>query len=174
MNLRKEWWQEIERLWALESDGLMLKFLLCHPLCVTSSELINLSEPFFFILSKCLFLSGVWLFVTPGTTHGILQAKILEWVAIPFSSGSSWLRDWIWVSLIAGRFFTIWATRATLYSVKWRYIFLPYACVHAESLSCVWLFVTPGTVACQTPLSVGFSRQEYWRRWPLPSLGESS
>ena len=43
--------------------------------------------------------------------HEILQAKMLEWVAIPFSRGSSQHRDWTWVSCIAGRCFTIWATR---------------------------------------------------------------
>ena len=48
----------------------------------------------------------------PGfSAHGILQARTLEWVAIPFSRGSSWPRDWSLVSHIAGRFFTIWATR---------------------------------------------------------------
>ena len=48
----------------------------------------------------------------PGySVHGILQARILEWVAIPFSKGFSQPRDWTWVSHIAGRFFTIWATR---------------------------------------------------------------
>ena len=41
----------------------------------------------------------------------ILQARILEWVAIPFSRGSSQPRDRTQVSLIAGEFFTIWATR---------------------------------------------------------------
>ena len=40
------------------------------------------------------------------TVHGILQARILEWVAFPFSRGSSQLRDRIQVSHIAGRFFT--------------------------------------------------------------------
>ena len=43
--------------------------------------------------------------------HGILQARILEWVAVPFSRGSSQPRDWTQVSYIAGRFFTNWATR---------------------------------------------------------------
>ena len=48
----------------------------------------------------------------PGSSvHGILQARILEWVAIPFSRGSSWPRNWTRVSCIAGRSFTIWATR---------------------------------------------------------------
>ena len=37
--------------------------------------------------------------------HGILQARILEWVAFPFSRGSSQPRDWTHVSRIAGRFF---------------------------------------------------------------------
>ena len=47
----------------------------------------------------------------PGSSvHGILQARILEWPAIPFSRGSSWPRDQIQVSSIVGRFLTIWAT----------------------------------------------------------------
>ena len=46
-----------------------------------------------------------------SSLHGILQARILEWVAIPFSRGSSWHRDQTQVSSIAGRFFTVWATR---------------------------------------------------------------
>ena len=41
----------------------------------------------------------------------ILQARLLEWVANPFSRGSSWPSDWTRVFCIAGRFFTIWATR---------------------------------------------------------------
>ena len=40
------------------------------------------------------------------TVHGMLQARILECVAFPFSRGSSQLRDWTQVSLITGRFFT--------------------------------------------------------------------
>ena len=43
--------------------------------------------------------------------HEILQARILEWVAFPFSRGSSQPRDQTQVSHIAGRFFTSWATR---------------------------------------------------------------
>ena len=45
------------------------------------------------------------------TTHGILQARILEWVAFPFSKGSSQPGDQTRVSHIAGRFFTSCATR---------------------------------------------------------------
>ena len=46
-----------------------------------------------------------------SSVHGILQAKILEWVAIHFSRGSSQPREWIQVSCMAGGLFTIWATR---------------------------------------------------------------
>ena len=58
------------------------------------------------------------------TVHGILQARILQWVK-----------------------------------------------VKVKSPSCVWLIVTPWTVACQAPLSLGFSRQEYWSGLPCASPG---
>ena len=48
----------------------------------------------------------------PGSSiHEIFRARVLEWVAISFSRGSSWPRDQTWVSHIAGRRFTIWPTR---------------------------------------------------------------
>ena len=51
----------------------------------------------------------------PGSSiHGIFQASILEWVAISFFRGSSRMRDWTQISHIAGRCFTIWATREAL------------------------------------------------------------
>ena len=49
--------------------------------------------------------------LTCFSVHGILQARILEWVAISFSRRSSRPRDWTWVSRIVGRRFTIWATK---------------------------------------------------------------
>ena len=69
---------------------------------------------------------------TGSPVPGILQARILEWVAISFSN--AW---------------------------KWK--------VKVKSLSRVWLLATPWTAAYQAPLSMGFSRQEYWSRVPLPS-----
>ena len=45
-----------------------------------------------------------------SSVHGILQARIQEWVAIPFCRGSSPPRDRTWIVCIAGRFFTNWAT----------------------------------------------------------------
>ena len=66
---------------------------------------------------KCKSLSCVWLSATPWTglpgssVHGILQARTLEWVAFPFSRGSSQPRDQTQVFHIAGGFFTSWVTR---------------------------------------------------------------
>ena len=41
-------------------------------------------------------------------------------------------------------------------------------CVCVCGLSCAWLFAIPWTVACQVPLSIEFSRQEYWSGFPFP------
>ena len=58
----------------------------------------------------------------PGSSvYGVLQARILEWVAIPLSRGSSSPRDQTRVSCIAGRFSTVWAIR----EAQIRYYFLP-------------------------------------------------
>ena len=55
----------------------------------------------------------------PGSSvHGILRARILEWVAMPSSWGSSQPRDQTQVSCIAGRFLTVWATRESQ-KIEW-------------------------------------------------------
>ena len=51
-----------------------------------------------------------------SSLHGILQARILEWVVISFSRGFSQPRDGTWVFHIAGRLFTIWTTREAVTS----------------------------------------------------------
>ena len=67
------------------------------------------------VTRSCLALCDPMDCSLPGSSvHGILQARILEWVAMPFSRGSSWPRNWTQVSRIGGRFFTIWATREVL------------------------------------------------------------
>ena len=64
----------------------------------------------YFLKWKQKSLSHVWLFMTSCCIiHGILQAKILDWVAFPFSSGSSQPRNQTGVSRIDSRFFTNWA-----------------------------------------------------------------
>ena len=60
----------------------------------------------------CPTLSDLMDCSPPGSSaHRILQARILEWVAICFYRGSSQPRDRTWVSHIAGRIFTVWATK---------------------------------------------------------------
>ena len=80
----------------------------------------------------------------PGSSvHGILQAGILEWVAIPFSRGSSWPRDWPWVSCLTGGFFT-----PEHQGSPHIYISL-YACLHAKSLQSCLTLCDP--MACSLP-----------------------
>ena len=88
---------------------------------------------------------------SPGSpVHGIAQARILEWVSIPFSRGSSQPSDWTQVSCITGRFFTGWAIReAQIVGLKIHVSIF----VVGQSLSHVWCFVTPWTAACQASLS---------------------
>ena len=73
----------------------------------------------------------------PGSSvHGILQARIQAWVAIPFSRGSSQLRNQTWVSCIAGRFFTIWTTREAVCLVLSK-------AIPSESFLQMWWHFTP-------------------------------
>ena len=78
----------------------------------------------------------------PGCfVYGISQARILEWVAISFSKGSSGFRDQTWVSSTAGTFFTNWVTReAQLNSFS-----------SVQLFSRVWLFVTHGLQHAKPP-----------------------
>ena len=58
--------------------------------------------------SSCPTLCSPWTAVPPGSSvHGILQARILEWVAVPFNRGSSPPRDRTHISRTVGRFFAI-------------------------------------------------------------------
>ena len=88
--------------------------------CISRQVLYQLSyqlSPNRSITSMCVSQYHVQLFVTPWINPsrlllpGILQARILEWIIIPFSRGSSQPRDRIQVSCTAARFFSIWVTR---------------------------------------------------------------
>ena len=78
------------------------------------------------------------------TVHGILQTRILEWVAFPFSRGSSQARDWTQVSLITGRFFTSWATgkprNAGVGSLSLLQWIFPIQELNRGLLHCRWFF----------------------------------
>ena len=79
-----------------------IKFLSCYSLCACAESLFSL-----------------WLFATPtdcspcqtSLSAGILQARVLEWVAMLSSRGPSQPRNQTCVSCTAGGFFTVWATR---------------------------------------------------------------
>ena len=94
----------------------MLIFLLytsiCSMLCLVAQSCLILCNPM-----DCSLPSS--------SVHGILQARILEWVVYPFSRGSSQTRNQTRVSCVAGRFFTSWATREdphTIHKVNLRKI----------------------------------------------------
>ena len=64
------------------------------------------------VTQPCLTLCDPLDCSPPGSSvHGILQARILGWVAIPVSRGTSWPKNQTQVPFIAGGFFTIWASR---------------------------------------------------------------
>ena len=104
-------------------------------------------------VGSCSLLHGI--FPAQGSTPGLPHCRwilyqlshkgslrILEWVAYPFSTGSSHPRNQTGISWIVGRLFTNWSI---MEAWKWK------------SLSSFWLFVTPWTIQ-----SMEFSRPEYW------------
>ena len=101
------------------------------------------------VVSNSLWPYGLW---PTRLLCGIIQTGILEWVAFPFSKESSQPGIQSLVSCIAGGFLIVWATREA-----------PMTCWEAQfssiqSLSCVWLFATPWTAACQASLSIANSQ----------------
>ena len=137
---------------------------------------------------------------TPGW---VLQARTLEWIAVPFPRGSSQPRDLTQVSCIAGGFFTSWATREAqeywsgglsllqqifltqesnqgLLQCRWILYQLRYQGIQKivyimcyAVLSHVQLFVIPWTVANQAPLSMGILQARILE-WVAPSSKGSS
>ena len=91
---------------VLQLHELQPIWLLCPPLSPETE-----------VAQLCLTLCDTMDCSLPGSSiHGIFQARVLEWVAISFSRGSSQTRDRILVSCTAGRHFTVWATRKALCS----------------------------------------------------------
>ena len=95
------------------------------------------------LAQSCLTLCNPMDCSLPGSfVHGILQGRVLEWVAISFSRGAPEASDWTQVSCIAGRFFNVWSTREALVNPS------------VQLLSHVQLFATPWTIAHQATLSI--------------------
>ena len=90
------------------------------------------------------------------TVHGILQARILEWVAYPFSRASSQPRNQTRVSCIAGRFFTNWA-------IKLRSEVGQSCATLGDPMDC--------SLAVSSICGI-FQAREYWSGLPFPSPGD--
>ena len=101
----------------------------------------------------------------PGSSvHGIFQTRILEWVAISVSRGSSWPRDRIPVFCIS----------CLVGGILYHWVWVYYIMLLLSRFSCVQLCATPQTAAHQAPPSLGYSRQEHWSGLPfLSSMQES-
>ena len=97
---------------------------------------------------SCLTLCDLLDCIPPGSSvQEILQAEILEWIAMPSSRESSWSRDWAQVSCISGRFLTVWATGKPGFQV-----YLPAKPLHLAQLQLVSWDVLHKQMG---PLSVG-------------------
>ena len=119
-------------------------------------------------------------------SFGILQARILKWVAIPFSRGCSWSRDWTLVSCIAVKFFTIWAIREDQCEKDFSLISLSYGFSGGTSCKALasqckrhkrwgldpWLGKTPFRRAWQ-PTPISLPGESPWTEMPggVQSLG---
>ena len=142
------------------------------------------------VTKSCLTLCDPMDCSLPGSSvHGILQARTLEWVVMPSSRGSNpGLLNCKWIlyclshqgkpkhsgldnlSLLQGIFLTqesnqvLLPCRQSLYQLSYQEspVLVAQSWGHKESLSVSRLFVTSWTAARQAPLSMGFSRQEYW------------
>ena len=110
---------------SIESVMPSSHLILCRPLLPCHQSLFMLPRDNFCSLELLLLMllshfSRVRLCVTPYTAAhqasipGILQARILEWVAISFSRWSSWPWDWTWVSHISRQILYCWATTGKL------------------------------------------------------------
>ena len=108
------------------------------------------------VAQLCLTLCNPMDYSPPGSSvHGILQARILEWIAIFFSRGSSWPRDQTLVFCIAGRFFSLSHQEAWCYWVSY----------HAQKSS---LDKEPSTQLSVVPRLrnlVGCKKAAVWGAW---------
>ena len=117
-------WQYLYSIYAEEE-------LICGTLCSSS----NIPEPAMkvkvLVTQSCLTLCDPMDCSPSGSSvHGILQARILEGIAISFSRVSSWPRDRTRISLTVDRRFTVWATRE-----------VPVECITESNFLALWLLL---------------------------------
>ena len=124
-----------------------------HPLSSPSPPAFNLSQH-----------QGLFKWVSSSHQMAkVLEFQLQHQPVLPMN-----IQDWFplgwtgWISLQSKGLSTVFSN--TTVQIQWK--------VKMKSLSCVWLFATPWTVAYQASLSMGFSRQEYWSGLPFPSPGQ--
>ena len=107
---------EYRSLWLLRRRGRKFISQKVVILDMVKKEFYLLKKVKVLVTESCTTLCNPMDCSLPGSSvHGILQSRILEWVAMLFSRGSSRSRDQIQISHIAGRFFTVWATWLSIY-----------------------------------------------------------
>ena len=105
-----------QRVYKTEQLTLPLSSLAQH---LTYSSSVPRSTEGGLVPNLCLTLCNPMDCSPPGSSVlGISWARIWEWLAIFFSRGSFWPRNWTQISCVIGRFFTDWATRESLISVE--------------------------------------------------------
>ena len=98
----------------------------------------------------CLTLCNSMECSPPGfSVRGVFQARILEWVAISFSRGSSPTRDQTQVSCTAGRCFTLWATRKVLCCLCLVWIYLSSSYLGVNLFGCLYSYLSTNLVSFQ-------------------------
>ena len=111
--IHRQFWDSASLLLS-KATHILVQFLWNHKSLFPSHTRyfpLSISSKNVLVAQSCLTLCDPMDCSLPGSSVHRIEARILEWVAIPFSRGSSWPRDRSQVSCIAGRFFTIWTIR---------------------------------------------------------------
>ena len=116
--------QRVEHNWATTHAGLLVFY---ESVRIKIFNLMFSSVQYSSVAQSCPTLCNPTDCSPPGpSVQGILQARILEWVAMPSSRGSSQPRDPTQVSYIAGGFFIIWVTRGALHPFSKSHLIMTY------------------------------------------------
>ena len=149
--------QSLLKLMSIASVMPSNHLIVCHPFLLLPSIFPSIREIWYFPVSQ-FFTSGGQS-IGASASASVLPMNIWDWfplgltglislpcIAIMFSRGFPWFRAWTKVSYIAGRFLTLWTTREAHWNI--------HQFSSVQSLSCVRLFATPWTAACQASLSI--------------------
>ena len=144
--------------WQLKCPGFSQMF---SPLAVFPSALLLFICYYCLVTKSCLTLCDPMDCSPPGSSvHEISQARMLEWVAIPSSRGSSQPRDRIHISCIGGRVLCSWASREAPLPI--------YLAAHGLSCGMRDLIPWPG-IEPRSPV-LGMWRLSHWTTREVPAL----